>query len=259
MSTTQDSDFGRLVWHDLFSSDPGKARVFYSELLGWKTREVPMGPQTYCMITAGERDIGGIEKVPAPGVPSYWAGYVSVADVDATTKQVEELGGTTVVPPTEIPGVVRFAALKDPQGALFSICKSAKPSAPFHPRDTRPGMVCWNELWTGDPVAAVKFYGELFSWTTEESPMGEMGTYYRQKLGETDVGGIMKNPSPDTPPYWCPYFLVQDIDQDTSRAGGMSARLIMPATDIPEVGRYVILADPTGAVFSLFQGQGKAC
>jgi hypothetical protein len=108
--------------------DTKTAIRFYTQLFGWKTREVDMGPGgPYTMIANGDRDIGGVVAAKASdGHPSRWLGYVATDEVDATTKKVESLGGKVAVPPTDIPGVGRFAVLQDPVGAVIALFRSAQ-------------------------------------------------------------------------------------------------------------------------------------
>jgi hypothetical protein len=49
-----------------------------------------------------------------------WGAYVTVADVDATAKTAEKLGGKLLMPPTDIPKVGRFCVIQDPQGAVIN-------------------------------------------------------------------------------------------------------------------------------------------
>jgi predicted enzyme related to lactoylglutathione lyase len=49
--------------------------------------------------------------------------YFAVADCDATAASVERLGGSVTVPPTDVPGIGRFAMLRDPQGAVFAVIR----------------------------------------------------------------------------------------------------------------------------------------
>jgi uncharacterized protein len=49
--------------------------------------------------------------------------YVAVPELDATLRRVAELGGSTVVPPTEIPNMVTFAVFTDPQGHRIGLIK----------------------------------------------------------------------------------------------------------------------------------------
>ena len=53
--------------------------------------------------------------------PPYWMTYFAVDDCDATAAKSKGLGGSLIVPPTEIPNVGRFAVIRDPQGAVFSV------------------------------------------------------------------------------------------------------------------------------------------
>jgi predicted enzyme related to lactoylglutathione lyase len=53
---------------------------------------------------------------------------VTVADVDALTKQVVGLGGKVHMPPTDIPSVGRFAVIADPQGAVINVITYAMPA-----------------------------------------------------------------------------------------------------------------------------------
>ena len=55
------------------------------------------------------------------GVPPNWLPYVGVRDVDATARDVTRLGGTVLHEPAGIPGLGRFAVIRDPPGAAFAI------------------------------------------------------------------------------------------------------------------------------------------
>ena len=113
------SHLGTFIWHEINTSDPGGAKSFYSDLIGWKTHEMDMGPAgKYTMFQNGGSDIGGI--TPADGQPAHWLMYIGVDDVDVAVKKAEALGGKVAVPAMDIP-VGRFAVLTDPAGARFSV------------------------------------------------------------------------------------------------------------------------------------------
>ena len=57
--------------------------------------------------------------VPAE-VPANWLTYFVVEDCDASVKTIESAGGSVMSPPMEVP-VGRFAAVADPQGAVFAV------------------------------------------------------------------------------------------------------------------------------------------
>ena len=68
---------------------------------------------------------GGMFEIKGPmaGMPPAWLTYFSVEDCDATAAKVKAGGGKELVPPTDIPGIGRFAAATDPQGACFCFIK----------------------------------------------------------------------------------------------------------------------------------------
>ncbi len=118
---------GAFSWNELLTKDVAAAKEFYSQLLGWETEEMPMEEGTYTILKVGDEQVGGIMTMPPQaeqmGAPSYWGAYITVDDVDATAAKAQELGATTLVPPTDIPQVGRFSTIQDPQGAVISIIK----------------------------------------------------------------------------------------------------------------------------------------
>ncbi|HVN95858.1 MAG TPA: hypothetical protein VMT62_05480 [Syntrophorhabdaceae bacterium] len=62
----------------------------------------------------------------------------------------------------------------------------------------------------------------------------------------------MKSPMPDALPQWVPYVLVDDIAKSTEKARGLGATILAEVTEIPEVGYFSMMLDPTGAAFALF-------
>ena len=122
------STHGAFSWNELITSDPAAAKTFYTQLFGWTTEDMPMGPMTYTVIKNGDQSIGGIMDKPPqapPGMPSMWGGYVTVDNVDAMAKKVVELGGK-ILATHDIPEVGRFIVIQDPQGAMVSAITYAK-------------------------------------------------------------------------------------------------------------------------------------
>ena len=119
---------GRFSWNELMTTDVEGATNFYGTLFGWQYEAFPMGEMTYHVIRSGNDETGGIMPMPPQAVdhPPAWGIYVTVDNVDATVQRAEELGGKIHQPPTDIPGVGRFAVLQDPQGAYISVITYAK-------------------------------------------------------------------------------------------------------------------------------------
>src|SRR5262245_20173735 len=95
---------GRFVCHRLKPPNLKASLAFYTELHGWGTSEMDMGPGgKYTILKAGEQQVGGIAVHGADkGIPPSWLAYCSVSDVDAATKKALELGGRAMQPPTDI-------------------------------------------------------------------------------------------------------------------------------------------------------------
>jgi predicted enzyme related to lactoylglutathione lyase len=115
------------------------------------------------------------------------------------------------------------------------------------------GKFCWYELMTTDVPAAERFYGSVVGWSTRDSGMPGMN-YTLAYAGETQVAGLMEIPAQahGMPPAWMGYIFTDDIEktvQDVAANGGTIHR---QPDDIPGVGRFAVVADPHGAVFSLF-------
>lgn len=50
-----------------------------------------------------------------------------------------------------------------------------------------------------------------------------------------------------------PYFAAADADDIVTAVEGNGGSVLMPAADVPEVGRIAWLADPYGAVFAVLK------
>jgi predicted enzyme related to lactoylglutathione lyase len=121
---------GAFSWAELMTRDVEGSKKFYRELLGWEMEEMPMQQgDAYTVLKAGGEAVAGIMKMPAEVpemVPTHWATYVTVTDVDAVAKKAQEMGATMIVPPTDIPGVGRFSTFQDPQGAVINVIHYAR-------------------------------------------------------------------------------------------------------------------------------------
>ncbi len=115
------------------------------------------------------------------------------------------------------------------------------------------GAFSWCELLTDQPDKAKEFYGQLFGWTLENMQTQEgQQEYLVIKVGDTAIGGIMKKPpmAKDAPNYWGTYVTVKSADDTAAKAKKLGARILVPPTDIPGVGRFCVLQDTQGATLS---------
>ena len=114
---------GAFSWSELMTSDPAAAAEFYGKLFGWKVQTMDMGQGPYHIVKVGDTGVGGIMKLPADAasMPPMWGCYVTVDNVEKTLTDCAALGGKTLVPPMDVPGVGRMAVIQDPQGAMLSV------------------------------------------------------------------------------------------------------------------------------------------
>jgi len=111
------------------------------------------------------------------------------------------------------------------------------------------------ELQTKDLDKARKFYQGLFDWKLEDMPMGNGMSYTMINVGEGTGGGMMTNPAPGTPSHWLAYVDVADIDATTEKAKSLGATVVQPKTEIPDMGWFSVIVDPTGAALAFWQSK----
>jgi predicted enzyme related to lactoylglutathione lyase len=109
------------------------------------------------------------------------------------------------------------------------------------------------ELSTTDPDKAKAFYGQLFSWKLEDMPMGPGMTYTMIQPGEGTGGGLMKQVIPNAPSAWLAYVIVDDVKAATAKAKSLGATVMKDVTEVPKMGWFTIIIDPTGAALGLWQ------
>ncbi len=250
-STHVETAIGKFVWHESNSTDVEAAKSFYTSLFGWELEMFP-GEMEYAMVKSAGRTHGGFTEAQG-GAPSHWLPYVLVENVDETAEKAKAAGGK-VMDPFDIPEVGRMAVMFDPQGAVFSIIQPAgEPDAP-----PAEGVFVWDELMTTEVEAAKAFYGEVLGWTSRDQDMGGMTYTLFQRSGDTDVGGCMARPEGvEAPPHWTVYIATDDVDASVVRAKELGANVFVEPTDIPNMGRFAVLQDPTGAVFGIFASSGE--
>ncbi len=120
-----------------------------------------------------------------------------------------------------------------------------------------PGTFSWVDLMSPDAAAARSFYQELCGWGAIDNPTDQGGVYTQFTLRDLPVAGLgemndeMK--SSGMPAIWNSYVSVQDVEATTARASELGAGVVMPPMQVMQAGRMAILADPTGAQFSLWE------
>jgi len=112
------------------------------------------------------------------------------------------------------------------------------------------GRFVWYDLMTTDPAKAQDFYSKVVGWGIQvwEGPK----PYTMWTVDGTPIGGVMPKSSPGGPSHWLAYVSTPDVDATAKDAQARGAKLLVPGTDIPSVGRFAVLADPQGAALAIF-------
>lgn len=114
----------------------------------------------------------------------------------------------------------------------------------------------WHELYVPDVEKARDFYREALDMDSKAMDMGEMGSYTMLAREGNGVCGIVGTNNPQmqgVPPHWAVYLSVDDVDARVAKSLELGATLVVPAMDIPTVGRMAQIADPQGAHIWLFK------
>jgi len=241
-------DQGQFCWAELATSDAQAAKRFYGELFGWGADEMPMGDGSfYIMMKKGDATVGAMYE--NKGIPPNWLSYIAVDSADESAAKAKSLGGSLKQEPFDVFDVGRMSVITDPTGATFAIWQAMKHKGADVFAETN--ALCWNELMTHDGEAAKTFYTSLFGWTAKTSP-----EYTEWHDGDKARGGMLVMDDErfkGVPPFWMPYFMVDDVDATVEKAKSLGAQLHHGPMDIPNVGRFAVIGDPQHASFALFK------
>jgi predicted enzyme related to lactoylglutathione lyase len=249
-------------WYELMTTDTEAAGRFYSSVVGWTTKDVGMPGMAYSTFNIGDIGQAGLMTLPADaaamGTPPMWIGYISVDDTDAYVAKITAAGGKVYKEPADVPGMLRFAVVADPQGASFAVFHSfpgmTPPANPPKPPD--PGTIGWHELLAVDLDPAWNFYSETFGWTVvNDMDMGPMGIYRIFSDGDTTksmgAGGMMTKPPMVPVPVWGFYFNVDSINAAIERIKSGGGTVVNGPHQVPG-GQWIVQGvDPQGANFAL--------
>jgi uncharacterized protein len=256
---------GGFIWYELMTPDPEGSKTFYDAVTGWTIGKAAPEFNGYRMIGRSDgKFAGGVlpltDEMQQHGARPTWLGYIHVNNVDASVAKIEQAGGNALMPAFDIPNVGRIAMVTDPQGAPFYVMKPVPPandpnaqSDVFSP--TEQQRVGWNELSTSDPVAARRFYGDQFGWTSENfMPMGEQGEYRFFEHHGVTLGAVASATNGQHP-HWRFYIRVPSISAAQQTAETKGGKIVMGPMEVPGGDHIVIGIDPQGAEFALVGGK----
>ncbi|MEW2529194.1 VOC family protein [Streptomyces sp. NPDC047071] len=242
-------------WLDLGSPDTAASAEFYGAVFGWDLQSAGPDAGGYGFFQLDGRTVAGLSPLAEEGASPAWTVYFQTPDADATARGVKKGGGRVRVEPFDVMDAGRMSCLTDPGGAEFAVWQPGAVQGLERASETH--SLCWAELHTADPEAALACYRSLFGWRSQEMEIGER-TYRVLSAAEGDrqeasFGGLVPFQGDEEEPHWVPYFGVEDADAIVAVSQERGGSVLAPAADVPEVGRIAWIADPFGAPFAILK------
>ncbi|MEX2458986.1 MAG: VOC family protein [Actinomycetota bacterium] len=239
-----------VVHFEVMGTDRQALGRFYGELFGWTVQSLDQPPYEVIDTRSGAGIDGGIGAVDDAGA-QYVSVYAQTEDIHKTFDRAVEMGAEVMLPVSEVPGVVTFAILRDPQGNVFGMVTPGE----------GPGVsegdgvsVDWFEFTVPDPKALHDFYVELFGWEPMASE-GELAegdyVYYQVNTGDGGIGGGFGN-SPDGRSHFALYATVDELQPYIDRAEELGGSTALPPMKVAHV-EFAQVKDPQGNVFGLYK------
>jgi predicted enzyme related to lactoylglutathione lyase len=185
---TRDTPFapGTPCWIDLFTSDPAKAKAFYTGLFEWTFTDAGEEFGGYVNFQSEGLGVAGMMggNSPESSFPDAWNTYVCVADIDASLAAATEAGATVIAPAMTVADLGSMAMLSDPIGGGFGLWQPGKHTG--FGKYNEPNSVTWDEYHSKDFATSTEFYANLFGWSIEKTADTDAFRYFSGQLaGET--------------------------------------------------------------------------
>ncbi|AHF92168.1 glyoxalase [Opitutaceae bacterium TAV5] len=248
---------GRLIWHEIQTTDVEKALKFYVSVFNWTRVDAPTvkGDRPYAMLKKDDNVFVGVAPLSAYGLtgPARWLSWVAVANVDESLVAVMKAGGLLEkAPVNHLVGRVAFVG--DPAQARFALVRPH-----FRQPFVFQAPVTWHGLMVGEADAekVAPFYRDVLGW-------GEAVVDYslRKSLPVLTTEGmrvasVHVSPGGTTEPAFLPFVQVEDLRATLARFAAGGGTEVVPEEAIEGFGKVVRVADPQGAGLMLFQRAGQ--
>lgn len=235
-----------VVHFEISGPDTRQLADFYSGLFGWQTRAV--GGVDYTLIDTRGPGING-------GITSGTRGitfYIETDDMQAALDKINLVGGKTVTPITELPGMATFALFEDLDGLVVGLVLGPGPgdagAVPEQATDRSGGApVDWFEILGADATRSQRFYAEIFGW--QVSPAGSAYGMVDTGTSRGIRGGIGAG---EAGPRVTVYASVTDVAAALARAEEVGGSRVQGPTAADGQRQTGALRDPAGNVVGVY-------
>jgi predicted enzyme related to lactoylglutathione lyase len=203
---------------------------FYHSVFDWK---IFNAAEDQAVVDTGAMPIVSMLQTANPMFPLGAANYVRVEDVEREAERAVALGGHISVPKNEVANAGYFLGVRDPWGAEMLFWQTFEHVEP-HPHGSGQNPVSYIEIQVPNREDAIKYYSELMGWSFSSASIAHVPGLKRGV-------GIFHGP-----PSVIDYVEVKSLDETIDRIGGAGGKIVVPPTEFPGEGRYIVFEDPDG-------------
>jgi uncharacterized protein len=240
-----------VVHFEIGGPDDWQLAEFYGGLFGWSMRPVPGVDYTLVDTCAGEGVSGGVH--PSPEGAASVTFYIEADDLQAVLDKVNLLGGKTVTPITDLPGMVTYARFEDLDGLVIGLVLgpgdpgAAGQSGLPGPSAGEGAPVDWFEVLGSDAGSSQRFYAEIFGWQAKAAGPG---------YGMIDTGtakGIRGGIGGGQQGIWATvYARVPDVEALLAKAEELGGTRELGPVAVDDHTQTGALRDPAGNIFGVY-------
>ncbi len=242
-----------VVHFELSSKDSRDLAGFYADLFGWQVR--PMPAIGYTLLDTGGGINGGIAT--GPGTRGTATFYIETDDLQAALDKINLIGGKTVRPITELPGMVTYALFEDLDGLVVGLMlgagESGVPTAAQAevPVAGQPGgaRVDWFEVLGTDAARSQRFYAEVFGWQVS-APAGASYGIVDTCTSRGIRGGIGAG---GPGPWLTVYATVSNVAATLASAARLGGSPVHEPVAMADRTEAAALQDPAGNVIGVYR------
>jgi predicted enzyme related to lactoylglutathione lyase len=242
-----------VVHFEISGPDDRRLADFYADLFGWDMQPVP--GIDYTLVRTGNAGInGGIEKVTDARPATTF--YIETDDLQSVLDKINLVGGKTVTPITELPGMATYATFEDLDGLVVglvlaptgAIAAQPDPAAATAATESGGGApVDWFEVLGTDAKRSQQFYAEIFGWqlTVASSGYGMVATGTRRGIRGSIGAG-------EPGPWVTVYASVPDVAAVLARAAELGGSRLSGPEAVDDHMQTGALHDPAGNIIGVY-------